>query len=1115
MGEPMNDAKRTQQAVALAEQLLVEAKARTTTRERARRRRLARLIDDPAGREVLLRLTDEVVRIEDPRRAAERFRAIVGGHSLRAFGGVDRLGLHLARMATTVSPRAVMPLVRWRLRYESHGIVLPAERWRLWPITAQRRRQGYTLNVSPLGEAVLGDTEADHRLQTVLTLIAQGHISHVSVKISSLCAQLDVLAFDHEVERIAARLRLLYRATARRNPPVLVTLDMEEYRDLHLTVAAFRRVLDEPEFAAIEAGLAIQAYLPDSVAIVQSLCEWANDRHRRAGGRVRIRVVKGANLAMEVVDAEIHGWPAAPFATKAEVDANFKRLLDLALAADPAALQVGAASHNLFDIAWALGWRAEDPDQRRPEIEMLAGMAAAESAVVRQRSDQLLLYAPLVRRVDFESAIAYLVRRLDENTAPENFLRAMFSLDVGTPRWDAERSRFERAVSERLEPASPPHRNQKRNEEDRRFGVDDPFVNEPDTDWTSADNRSWITDALERWRGTPRPLVPASLEEDVVAPATGAGESPVPEAGTYTYVQADLALVERSVALADSGSEAWARRSPEERRALLCRVAEELAAARGDLCGAMAADTGKTVGEGDVEVSEAVDFARYYAHSTRLLEQLASDGLRFAPYRVVVVASPWNFPLSIPAGGVLAALAAGSAVILKPAPEAVLTARRMAECCWTAGVPRDALQFLPTTDDDVGQRLITHPGVDAVVLTGSYDTAQLFLRWKPELQLHAETSGKNAIVVTATADLDVAVRDIVRSAFGHAGQKCSAASLVIAEASVYDGDRFRDKLRDAVSSLRVGSSFDLATQMGPLIRPPEGPLERALHHLDEGEAWLVRPRQYPGTQLWSPAVKLGVQAGSAFHQQECFGPVLGVMKARDLDHALELQNGTPYGLTAGLQALDPAEIERWIEGVEAGNLYVNRSTTGAIVQRQPFGGWKRSSVGVRVKAGGPNYVAAFGSWSDAGSPTLDTARRSFRKWWDREFSREHDPTGLRAETNRFRYRPLPHVVLRLGAAASKIDADIALAAAETAGVRVSVSVAGQEPDDQFLQRLGALNPTVVRVLGGASEALLRGLHDAGIAIDQRPVVAHGRIELLRWMHEQVVSRTMHRYGNVY
>ena len=254
---------------------------------------------------------------------------------------------------------------------------------------------------------------------------------------------------------------------------------------------------------------------------------------------------------------------------------------------------------------------------------------------------------------------------------------------------------------------------------------------------------------------------------------------------------------------------------------------------------------------------------------------------------------------------------------------------------------------------------MTHPAVDTVVLTGAYATARMFLDWQPRLHLLAETSGKNAIVVTGAADVDLAIRDTIRSAFGHAGQKCSAASLLILTPVVHDGPFLR-RLAEAVRTLRVGWPADPATTMGPLIAPPGPVLRRGLTALDPGESWLVEPACIGGDdRLWSPGVRLGVRAGSWFHQTECFGPVLGVMRADDLDGAIELQNGTPFGLTGGIHSLDEHEVDRWLRAVRVGNAYVNRHLTGAIVRRQPFGGWKRSSVGGGPKAGGPHYAAAF------------------------------------------------------------------------------------------------------------------------------------------------------------
>ena len=417
--------------------------------------------------------------------------------------------------------------------------------------------------------------------------------------------------------------------------------------------------------------------------------------------------------------------------------------------------------------------------------------------------------------------------------------------------------------------------------------------------------------------------------------------------------------IDRIVGRAEAGHDQWQRRSAGDRRQKLHEVANELAERRGDLVAAMVHEARKTFAQADPEVSEAIDFARYYADRGLDLETPTSAS--FTPLGVVCVVPPWNFPVAIPTGGVTAAPAAGNAVVFKPAPESVRCAEIVAECCWSAGIPPDVLQFVRVPEDEVGRHLIAHDGLDAVILTGAYETAELFRSWKPDQRILGETSGKNSLVITSNADVDSAVAELVASAFGHSGQKCSAASLAVCVGDVYHSQRLRRQLVDAASSLRFGPSKDLATTMGPLIREPDRKLLRGLTQLDGNESWLLEPHRL-GPATWTPGIRTGVQEGSWFHQTECFGPVLGLMKAETLGEAVRLQNATPFGLTGGIFSLDDSEIADWLEHVQVGNAYINRAIIGAIVRRQPFGGWKRSSIGPGAKTGGPNYIQQLGSW---------------------------------------------------------------------------------------------------------------------------------------------------------
>jgi RHH-type transcriptional regulator, proline utilization regulon repressor / proline dehydrogenase / delta 1-pyrroline-5-carboxylate dehydrogenase len=1069
-------------AVALAECLLVDAERLTTRRERRRARRLGRLLADDAGREFLFALTDQVLRTPNPTRAMGQLRDLVAAGLPSSLGPVDRAGLRLASIGSAVAAGPVAAITRRRIRHETRGVIVPADDPAFHRHVARRRQKGFGVNVNLLGEAILGDEEADARLAALCTRMRRPDVDYVSVKISALCANLDVLAFDHEVDRIAERLRTIYATAAEQIPPVFVNLDMEEYRDLELTVEAFCTVLDEPAFLGLSAGIVLQAYLPDSHDVLARLAGWAAARRERGGAPVKVRLVKGANLAMEHVDAELGGWAAAPYEGKADVDASYKALLDRGLdAAAGGGLVLGVGSHNLFDVGWALAQRRHRELEDAVGIEMLEGMAPPQARAALGAAGGVVLYTPVVTEADFAASIAYLSRRLDENSGPENFLRSLFTITPGSAVWEAERRRFEGAVAGRRTVSTAPRRDQDRRVELPHFDPDGPFSNEPDTDFTRPGNREWIAEHLAK--DHPAELPPLVTTTDGI---------------------------DELVARARAGAAQWRATTTDDRRRSLMRAAEVMAAGRGRTIAVMAHETGKTVHEGDPEVSEAVDFARWAAVSTRTIDELAADGVDAAPLGVVLVAGPWNFPISIPTNGVVAALAAGNAVLLKPAPEAVATAAELVRQLHEAGLPPDVVQLVRCPDDDVGRHLVTHPDVDAVALTGSYETARMFLDWKPALRLTAETSGKNALVISQTADLDLALRDLVRSAFGHAGQKCSAASLAIVEAPLYDDATFRRRLADAVRSLRVGPPTELASMVGPIILPAAGKLARGLTELDGGESWLVQPELLDGERLWRPGVRLGVEAGSWFHQTECFGPVLGVMRAGDLDHALELQNAVEYGLTGGIHTLDDAEVDRWLDGVEVGNAYVNRHITGAVVRRQPFGGWKRSSIGRGAKSGGPDDVLRFTTFSRRTPAQPGEADTSYRKWWADLFARSIDRSGLRSESNVLRYRPVRRVLVRAGPDTPEADVASVRAAAAVAGVPVEVF----EDDAGLVRRLGDSGAERLRLLAPCDDSVRAACHRAGVAIDETAVTHHGRVELSCWLREQAISHTLHRHGRV-
>lgn len=1052
-----------------AEQLLTAALNQQTKAEQAEAEKLGRLMDDPNGKAFTFAMVDEVFRSHDAVTSAQRWRRLIADFGFPQYPPlVDRLLMKAGALGSLLLPSVVMKAVARKMRADSARVILPGEEAPLHRYLTLRTSEGFRINLNHLGEAVLGEEEAKHRLEAVLKHLADPAVNYISVKISAIFSQINLIAWDETLTEIKARLRRLYRAAMKGGK--FVNLDMEEYRDLALTIAAFRSVLDEPEFRSLSAGIVLQAYLPDSWAAQRELTEWAKLRVAAGGVPIKIRLVKGANLAMEAIEAEMHGWNPAPYGSKAETDANFRRLLEYGCQPENAVeVKLGVASHNLFDVALALTLREANGVEDRVEIEMLEGMANHQARAVRDAAGGLLLYAPAVRRDDFLSAMAYLIRRLDENTSAENFLRDMFAMRPGSVAWMRQRARFMQGWSERCKVSA----NSRRESPAIIPALSAKFENEPDTDWTQKSCRVALVQMMRNWKSDPLPALP------------------------------DLEVMLNSAVRAQV---AWEAHGVSGRAKILNQVAEVMGAQRFKALVCLQVDGKKAIADADGEVSEAIDFARYYARTAE-----APQGVKAEAIGVVAVVSPWNFPYAIPAGGVLAALMAGNSVILKPARATSQIAWLLACQLWEAGVPREVLHYFPC-DGKTGRAMLTDVRIASVILTGGYETARMFQSWRPSLPLFAETSGKNSLIITAQADRELAIKDLVRSAFGHSGQKCSAASLAILEAEVYDDLVFRRQLRDAAASLHSGPATDPRSVVTPLVVEPGSDLHRAHTTLDEVEEWLLQPRQFSDDPCaWTPGIKMGVKARSWFHLTECFGPVLGLMRADSLEQATEWQNATDFGLTAGLHSLDPDEVGWWRDRVQSGNLYINRAITGAIVQRQPFGGWKKSCVGPGAKAGGPNYVLSFCRLSDL-EPSHDN---DYREAWKNHFSIEHDPSGMKCESNVFRYRPCRGVILRLNERNEQVIQRAKLAAKIT-GVPLSLSLREEESEVKFMERLPALAKSAefIRTITPPSDEVLKTVHDLGLNWIDAPLIGNGRIELTRWLREQSVSETRHRYGQL-
>ena len=842
------------------------------------------------------------------------------------------------------------------------------------------------------------------------------------------------------------------------------------------------------------------------------------------------------------------------------------------------AVRLGIASHNLFTLAYGLVMAADAGVLDGVQFEMLEGMANHQRRALFELVRNLLLYAPACRQEEFINAIGYLVRRLDENTGPDNFLRHAFNVKVGSEDWNRLEQQFSDSFARMESVSSEPRRKQDRALESTPEGdparpkqsPGDPFANEPNTDFSLVQNSTWAEQLVAEHQQRDTESVPLVIAGETIWEGRPTGESvdpSRPERLAAKFLGATPEDAARAIEMALDDPDGWRRMTSRERSERLYAVAEEIARQRGEFLGVMMAEGGKLIPESDPEISEAIDFCRYYAQTAEEFFGLA--GLNAQGRGVAVVVAPWNFPLAIPCGGIAAALAAGNTVVFKPASDTALVGYRLCECFWRAGVSKSALQFVTSYGEGTAQELVTHPAVKAVVFTGGTSTAAHLLKVNPSMPLFAETGGKNATIVTAMSDRDLAVKNVVQSAFGHGGQKCSATSLLLLEDEVYHDKGFREVLCDAVESLQVGSAWDLATKVGPLILPPAGALEQGLKELEPGESWAVMPRLHlaGNPHLVSPGVKWNVQPESATHLTEFFGPLLGVMCIRTLSEGIDIVNRTGYGLTSGLESLDDRELEVWRQGIRAGNLYINRSTTGAIVLRQPFGGMGKSNVGPGIKAGGPNYVAQLMTFEpkphdEQGGATVRPRNRqlaelldwfpssqlahavaSYEFWAEKEFLQQHDHFRLLGEDNIRRYRPVEVIRVRVDPADTPFEILARVAAARSMECRVVVSTPPglpqelaelvrrlddqteswaasiefvEETDEQLAQRIEqqhagrvryAARDRVPEVVRTAAASVLDWIADVEVS-------PHGRVEPLWYLREQSVSYRYHRYGNL-
>lgn len=922
---------------------------------------------DPAFRVKLLRFVDVLPALRTPAAVADHVRQYFRGDAplpVRVGSSVAAAGAFRPVLSRVVRQGVFAMADRFI------GGATPAE-------TLPRLRElvagGTAYTIDLLGEATLAEDEADAYRERYLELIAtlaresahwRGDARirqpNVSIKLSALTSHFESAAPLETCRAVRTRLDPVL-ALARREG-VFVNVDMEQYRYKDLVHVIVEETLSDGAFRDwADAGVVVQAYLRDALDDIARLKALAE----RRGTPITIRLVKGAYWDEEVVVAAQEGHPLPVFREKAATDANYEACTEALAAAYPH-LRPAFGTHNPRSIAQAIvRTRAAGIPGEDVEFQMLFGMAEGLRRAVRQRGYRTRVYVPAGEVIP---GMAYLVRRLLENTSNESWF--LHRHEEGDPD---------------ILLAPPAVNGEAHDAETPSPG----FANEAPLEFHRPEVRERFRSAVTAAGSVVRevPLLIGeraeyAREQDEVRPPAH------PSRLLGRVARATRADADAAVSAARQAFPAWRDRGWHERAECLRGAAAIVAARRYDLAALMVHESAKPWREADGDVTELIDYLRYYAaqgdrlaDGAPLLSPRGEDNRLFYEGRgVAAVIAPWNFPFAIVGGMTSAALVAGCTVVVKPAEQSPLIAAELVHILREAGVPAGAVHYLPGPGEEVGEALVTHAGVDVVAFTGSRAVGLHILEAAAKVQpgqrnikrVICEMGGKNAIIVDDDADLDAAVSGVVASAFGFAGQKCSAASRVIVVGSAYEA--FRERLGGAVRSLVVGPPEDPYTAVPPVISAEaKAGIERYVA-LGRASGRLVAEAQVPAGEGWyvAPVVFEGVAADSPLSCEEVFGPVLALYRAESFREAVAMALDSPYALTGGIFSRNPRNIALARRDFRVGNLYINRKITGAIVGRQPFGGFAMSGAG--DKAGGPDYVQQF---TFARTVTENTVRRGF------------------------------------------------------------------------------------------------------------------------------------------
>lgn len=1158
--------ERKNKSSKLAALILKESQANVPFKKHHDQKRNVNLLKTIKEKAFILNLTDICFRTKNNKTTAHNILNIIYQFDIpKNIRLTSKILLHLFKLFGLNLPSLFVPIIKRKLIKEFSHTILSGTPDVINKHILKRKEEGFHLILYHITENILGEEFSNEVIRRYLNDLLNPNIDNISINLPVLFSQYHLINHSYVIEKTKEKLRLIFRAAIKNkinDTPKFVTLEINFHKELEIALQVFKQVLDEPEFHNLSAGIILSSYFPENYENLKDLISWAKTRIVNGGSPITIYITKGAFLGAEQVDASCNNWNLPIFPSKNYTDANFKKMLNLALNLENTrAAHIRICSHNIFDLSYALLLRSETQTSAYVDFAMLEGRMLSLRNIIKKLSNRsLFLYSPIATKYEFQNTLAYIIRRFDEFRSSDNIARHFLEMSPDNVFWYESESLFFESCDLIAKLSSFPQIVQDRTNVNYKQHLSYAFENEPNTDFSLENNKKWARDIINDWQNKSFESIPLQVNGKLIhEEKKEKGKDPSkPNAIPYEFSLASADNIKTAIDTAKKQFPKWEKMSFEEKDTIIENIAQNYREKRKDLIGTLITDTGKIIFESDKEVSEAIDLIEYYR--IRYKKMISMQDIKCSPKGVCVVIGSRGFPLSMSTGNIIGALLTGNTVIFRPTLTTVLVGWLLVNLMWEAGVSKNALQFLPTSEEDVEKYIVPNKTIDILTISGRYSTAQKFKNINPFFSLNAACEGKNHIIITSSADRNLAIIDLIHSAFDQSGQKASSVHLAVLEAEVYDDPNFRKQLKDAVKSLKVSSSWDLTTQIGPLVKPLDNKQLYLFSALEKDEEWLLKPIQdKENPNLWSPGIKLGIKNDSLFHRTPLFGPLLGLARANDFKEAIEIANNTEYNLTQGLQSLNIQEHYDWLKFVKAGNYFINHKITGPFLRRQPFGGYNKSILGAGYKVGGPNYLLNFVYFKQISPPKekypideitnhltplleeIDLSTEQLGMWyasvanyayWHHNFSKQRDPSKIIGQDNFLKYVPYDNIIIRITEDSNPFDILRACAALLSCKIPLKISIPKEmlskmswieelptasitkESEQQLISRITPEKFERIRMTTRPSEQLVKACAKNNCYIIDSPVLANGRIELIKYLREVTITYDYHRYGNL-